>query len=555
MRSKLVLLLLVILNFSVLPSFAEQRIIVDKIADQTAEELELTIPAETNPGPGRVHIEIINQDNSVAGSAYADYCKSLDGVILWNEPCKGFDEIATLPELETIIQRDELPLYDPAQEPNKTTKNLLAGFAALAVIGAGKKEDEENEKEELEFVEGADLDVIDDEPKWGDLSGTWDHRYTEEFEFGMLALAEKSGSRSPLFARKVADGSYLRAMFGSLAAFIYPVALILGAQATYGIDFQALPPSWVILSAIMVLSTLDAFAGLISASVYFSITALTGHITWRSELMTALGVCILMIAPALIASAIRPLRRVIENKNIWERVTDYALIILITGWTIKNTVSSLNTLAHTQFAITYYADNIGWIVGGALLFRLVLEDIAIHFYPVRLSIATPEKVEQTDFDRRISKVWRFYIFVVIASGFVGWNLKLLIGTLIFFAPTILNFGSMKIKHRARFWYWLNPKGAVKILAMIFVGGFFAAWVQSIMKSPREFVAWSFAILAIPGFLLHIFELLSEEPKKVWKERPLGFWVYKVGGVGVFFLLVLMVKGVDLFAKFKSLIGM
>ena len=94
-------------------------------------------------------------------------------------------------------------------------------------------------------------------------------------------------------------------------------------------------------------------------------------------------------------------------------MTDYALIILLTGWTVKGVVSALNTLAHTQFAITYYATNIGFVVSVAVLIRLLLEDLAVRAYPVRLSITTPKKVEQTQFDQRISKLWRIYIFFVI----------------------------------------------------------------------------------------------------------------------------------------------
>ena len=549
---KIVLFLLFFINLSIASSFADERIIVDKIANSEAEQIELKIPKETKPGPGKVTIEIINDNGSIAGTAYADFCKDLDGFIHWNEPCQGFDEIASLTKLNAIVERKQLPSYDPAQEPEKNSKNMLAGLAALALIGS--KKEEENEKEELEFFEGAELAEIDDEAKWGDLSGSWEHRFTEEIDFGMIELAEKTGSRSPLFSRKVADGAYLRAICGSLASLLYPIAFTLGLLAVSSVKFQAVPPKWYLVAAILVVSTLDGFAGLISASVFFIATVFTGHVTYRSELMTVLGVGILMVAPAMIASGIRELRRSNYRDKRWERLTDYALIILLTGWTVKGVVSALNTLAHTQFAITYYATNIGFIVSAAVLIRLLLEDLAVRAYPVRLSITTPKKVEQTQFDQRISKLWRIYIFFVIASGFVGFNIKLVIGTLIFFLPAIIDMIGSRFERRIKYLYWFTPRGAFKIIAMILIGGMFSAWVKGLFASPRLFLAWSFAVLTIPGFVIRLLGVFGKKPEGDWKERSYGRWVYRVGGVGVYFLLVLMVKGVDLFAKFKSLIG-
>ena len=65
---KIVLFLLVFLNLSIASSFADERIIVDKIAKSEAEQIELKIPKETKPGPGKVTIEIMNDNGSLAGT-------------------------------------------------------------------------------------------------------------------------------------------------------------------------------------------------------------------------------------------------------------------------------------------------------------------------------------------------------------------------------------------------------------------------------------------------------------------------------------------------------
>lgn len=555
-RALSILLLGIICNLFAFPALATDRIIVDQIAKSDAEKLELQIPEDTPPGPGQVTIEITNADGSVAGTGYADFCKDLDGIINWNSPCSNITPIASLTELEAVTNRENLPNYDPAQEPIKNGKSILAGLAALALMGSTTKDDEEEkEKEELEFVEGAELQDVESEPQWGDESNLWRHRYTELVDVFFLNLARKTSPNSPLFARKLSDGAYLRAMIGSLATVTYPIALLLGFIAAASVKFQAIPPKWSLIAALLFISTLDGFAGLGAASIFFFGTLLTGNITMRSEIMTVLGVCLLMIAPPLIASSIRPLRRVNDSDKLWERATDYALITLLSGWTVKNIVGSLNSLAHTQFAVTYYASKLGLIVAVAVVIRLALEDLAVRAFPVRLASVTPEKLPQTTLSTRISKAWKFYIFFVVASAYVGFNIKLVIGTFIYFLPMIIDQIGFKFEHRFGFLYWLTPRGAFKILAMIFIGGFFAIWMQSLFHSPRAYLAWSFAVLTIPGFVFKLFALFGKKPAADWKSEPLGQWVYKVGGLVVFLLLALMVKGVDLFAAFKSLIGM
>jgi hypothetical protein len=555
-RTLSIFLLAVICNLLVFPASAADRIIVDQIAKSDAENLELQIPEDTPPGPGQVTIEITNADGSVAGTGYADFCKDLDGVINWNSPCSNITPIASLTELEAVVNRENLPNYDPAQEPIKNGKSILAGLAALALMGSTTKDDEEErEKEELEFVEGGELQDVEAEAQWGDDSNIWRRRYTELVDAFFLTLARKTAPNSPLFARKLSDGAYLRAMIGSIATFVYPIALLLGIFAVASVKFQAIPPKWSLIAALLFVATLDGFAGLIAASIFFIGTLVSGNITMRSEIMTVLGVCLLMIAPPLIASSIRPLRRVKDSDKLWERLTDYALITLLSGWTVKNIVGSLNSLAHTQFAITYYANKLGLFVAVAVLIRLALEDLAVRAFPVRLAAVTPEKVSPTQLSIRISKIWKFYIFFVVASAFVGFNIKLVIGTFIYFLPMIIDQIGFKFEHRYGLLYWLTPKGTFKIVAMIFIGGFFALWMQSLFHSPRAYLAWSFAVLTIPGFIFKLFALFGKKPAEDWKQNPRGQWIYRIGGVGVFLLLVLMVKGVDLFAAFKSLIGM
>jgi hypothetical protein len=552
MIRKFLIVLLLAINFSIFPAFATEKVIIDKVSQSEAEQLELSIPVDTPPGKGVVYIDIINPDGSIAGHANAEYCKDLDGFIHWGEPCKDFEPIATLEELELIAKRSDLPKYDPAQEPKKTNRNMIAAFAALLMLSGGsteskKDEDEEKEKEELDFVEGGELADIERAAQRGDLSATWKHPRTEYVDALFKNWSERSSLKSPLLARKIADGSYLRAMFGSFAVSVYPLMATAGLISSATVSFQAIPPFWLLLSIVIFISTFDSFSGLTSAAFFILPIMFSGHISNRSELLTTIGICMLMMAPALIASATRPLRRLITRESFWERISDYALTTLLTGWTIKNAVSALNTLGHTQFATTYYASVIGIVASFAVALRMCLEDIAVHYYPLRLRINTPKRYKQLRNYKILSRVFKIYIFLTITGQFIGWNFKLVIGTIIFFLPEVISTYGKRVNKKFTLLHWLQPRGVSKIVVMVFVGAGFTYIIQGLFKSPRIFLSWSFALMTIPGFIFQLIKIYSKTPETDWKNSQVGRMIFRISGFLIFILITQIVRGVDLVA--------
>jgi hypothetical protein len=83
--------------------------------------------------------------------------------------------------------------------------------------------------------------------------------------------------------------------------------------------------------------------------------------------------------------------------------------------------------------------------------------------------------------------------------------------------------------------------------MVFIGAITAGWIQGLFSDPRAFLAWSFVVLAIPGLILSLLNKMSDDPEKDWKVSPLGNTAYRVLGVLVFFLIIQIVRGVDLYA--------
>jgi hypothetical protein len=578
MMKKLALAVLFILQLSILPSWGADTVLIDRITSSEAEELNIDIPASVVPGFHEVVIEI-SDGAGVVESKVLTFCKDLDGRIDWESKCPDLVKTFSQEELSKITDRGNLPSYNPIQDVDKTKDLQVTAFAALAALsaaggaasaagggastsgtagrreGEGNTEDDtddgsEESQDELASVSAGDLLLIQRKPGRGDLSRTWTAVGGARVEALFSKVAERVSSKSPLLARTIADASYLRAIFGSLSLVSVIPAVILGLAAIQSTQAQALPPTLWIVFAIIALAILDAFSGLIAGAIFISGVLVTGHISSRDELLTMAGLFILFYAPALIASAVRPLRRIAENRDdMWERTTDYALITLLTGWSISKMIGALNGLAGIQLAITFHATDIGYWTAVFVLARLLLEDFATYAYPQRLKAVSTDFREVSTLQKVISLELKTFIFVELAMPFVGFNIKLLLGTLIFLAPSVIGiifdgkFPKSVLLHR------VLPSGAFKIVAMVFIGTVTTAWIQGLFTSPAKFLEWSFVVLAIPGLILGLLGKMAKKPERDWKSSNSGNTFYRLLGIVVFIAIVQIVRGVDLYAAF------
>ena len=63
---KLLLATILLINFSIFPSIAAEKVIIDRITTSEAEELDLTIPDEVPPGFHFIEIEVYDDAGSVS---------------------------------------------------------------------------------------------------------------------------------------------------------------------------------------------------------------------------------------------------------------------------------------------------------------------------------------------------------------------------------------------------------------------------------------------------------------------------------------------------------
>jgi hypothetical protein len=131
MMRKLLLATLFFVQLSMLPSWGAETVLIDKLTSAEAEKLDIEIPGDVPPGYHEVVIEIYD-DGGTLDQKVLTFCKDLDGTIDWASNCPELVRLYTEPELVPITQRAELPSYDPAQEPEKSSDLQVTAFAALA---------------------------------------------------------------------------------------------------------------------------------------------------------------------------------------------------------------------------------------------------------------------------------------------------------------------------------------------------------------------------------------------------------------------------------------
>ena len=560
MIKKLLLALVLITQMSVLPSWGADTVLIDRITQSEAEDLDIQIPPETPSGFHQIQIEV-SDDSGVVSSKTILFCKNLLGEIKWDNNC---------PDVVEAAQGFMKP-YDPMDNPEDTQSTQVAAFALLASLAAGKAAsnnknsgsksgensdatdensrddyEESEDSEDLASVGAGGLALIKRKDGWGDRSKTWRIKRTDSVDLGWKRFAESISSFSPLVARTFGDGSYLRAMVGSLSTLLYPVALGLGIYALIDSNLQALPPATWVVIAIALLGTIDAAAGLLASATFVIGVAVSGNIFSREEVLTVAGLSIIFFAPALLASAIRPIRRLISGADDrWERITDYALVGLLSFWSIEKIVGALNGLSGLKLPISADARQIALIVAIAITLRVIMEDLATYAYPVRLEKVSPDYKDPSTFQQVISLEFKTFLFVTLAIPFVGFNIQLALGTFFFLLPSILGLTVGDKYPKLPVIGRILPKGALKIVAMVFIGSIFANWTEGLFEKPEDFIPWSFVLLAIPGLFLKFAGDLSQKPKNDWRRTDFGRTVYRVGGIGIYILIVQMVRGVDL----------
>jgi len=122
---KILLLAIIFLNLSVLPSFAaEQKILIDRLTQSEAEDLDIEIPDDVPPGFHSITIEVYD-DNGTVSQKEIEFCKDEKGVVQWDNNCPNLkldeEPAPATPEPEPVKAiKAGLQPYDPLSDPENT---------------------------------------------------------------------------------------------------------------------------------------------------------------------------------------------------------------------------------------------------------------------------------------------------------------------------------------------------------------------------------------------------------------------------------------------------
>lgn len=524
-----------------LPPAAGDTLIQDDISTKQLEEIAVQIPASTPAGHNTIVVQVYDSKGILREKAL-NFCKTLDGFINWDDICSDLPAIAGEAELNKITDVAKLPAYNVAVEPRTNLKIVIAGLATtIAVLGGGLTGGF------IEDIKREELLRLGRRERWGDRSRLWRFFGRIRFEKFIERWSIRISRRNFLIARVMIDAGYLRAMFGTLSTLLYPIAIGTTIAAASSVHYQAMPPRWTFLAALVLIGILDAGAGFISAALLWVLVLATGHMNSWSAFLTLLGISLTLFGPLLIVGSVRAIRRTISNSDDrWERITDFAVAPILGGWLVSKFIGAFDGLAHLQFGVTHKAWLIGILAGVTIFLRYCLEEFALRFFPVRVDAVTPYLEKPNTLYKLIGSLANIALFTILAYRFIGISLALFAAVVIDGLPKIIKAVNNRAPIKSRVVHRSLPKGILLIVVLVILQLIIIDYLQRHIESTSTMMQISFVAIGIPGFVVAILTLLSQAPEDIhWRLTKSGRIVWRVLGIAIYALFVLLAFGVDI----------
>ena len=511
----------------------QPRVILDQLLTGPVPALnakDLNIPPDLASGFHELTVEVYNK-KGVISSKTALFCKDLHGQLHFDNIC---------PDLITKPVPPKPAPFNPYSHPDATI-SFLAVVLAIGGALVGMRRRTKDEGSDLGGADTGSLGVPKAEKSWGDRRWYINSRFMDSLDSLPRSIAKTVEKFSYLLARSVTDARYLRAIFGNLAWLTIPASLYFSYMGMRSIKNHALPFDGNLIVILALIGLFDAFAGIFAAFVYLDFTFASGNLNSLHAVFFALGFSLLFFAPGLAASKFRPLHRKVANfAGLWERITDYVLASLLTGWVSSKLVAALTGLIGYELKITESANMIGIFIGLALLVRLLLEEVAWYLYPYRLSLLQVDLQEPGLIQKLRGIIFKVGVMVLLAQPYIGWNRYLAGGIAIFLAPQLLSLFGDKLPS-SKYIGQIVPHGALKIVWMGLIGVLVGTQIMHHNLGAKESILISFVILPLPSFIYSVLGAFSDSPVLDVK-HPRFRYAYRVLSVIVLILLLLQILG-------------
>jgi hypothetical protein len=435
--------------------------------------------------------------------------------------------------------------FDPKSDP-KGAVDLAAQaavLAALMALGAGKRGKKEEDDEDGDDEDRGSGDVSDTAVKFrkADADGSNDviqPRSTTWLDKWSSRSPHRLVQSSPLLARLVVDGTYLRSLLGIFWLALPLAGVALGVLSAVNTEFNIVMPAFALLIAILIVGVLDAFSGLLGVLVFALLAGIGGGFTSSDSIRGMLGLCAFSLGVPLIATASRPFFRASDGESpIWNRTVDFFLITLFGALAAGGMFGSLPGLTGFKPSYADRGDTIQLIALGMLLVRIGLEYLARNATSGRFKSIHADELSDPSLTQQIASIiGRSAVFAFVAVVFIGNNWALWVGTALYMIPKFVDLVSDNFPNFAKLHRYL-PRGIFKVVFIMFIARWWGTVVTSNVPDADQMVKVGFVLLGLPGLIAGI---------AGWFGRSGGEWkstfISRVLGVVFLIIAFLMIRG-------------
>lgn len=384
---------------------------------------------------------------------------------------------------------------------------------------------------------GAAFDEIEmHAEKLGDRSRLWRMPGRHIIDRVSAQAPLKVGTVSPMMASAISDGSYLRAMFGSLSAVLPLFGVLFGIFNVIESHGYPVPGNYVTFAVLMVLGALDGWSGLAATATILVGAIATGHIFSLSMAVSFSLTAALLFGTAIIVKGVRPLIRDSFDsfQDRWKRAGDMVVGPLFGGFLATQLIGASASAAGLDLPITKHALFIGVTVGLALFARYAISTVAIIHFPRRLSEVSPDhKPSQAKWASIASQILRQVFTALLLHAFLGWSWVLLV---LIGLQMAQGFVAPKISGQLpKVLYRLVPRGVANILVMATIGTLGGRLMGQITTDGFWQIAGLLLLLGVVGLLYAMVSALEGEDFPVT-------WTTRIAGVGVVVITALQLTG-------------
>ncbi len=445
--------------------------------------------------------------------------------------------------------------YDPLASPRSVGGLAIIAFTLLSIFSnrapdssTGSQDGESSDSDKADSAETNYQSIKLAERGWFDSLriGRW--RAISHLDSLRHLITFDLASRSSLFARMYADGSYLQALLGPLSILTYFGGAILGwecAVKTNGAN-NIVPTSFALFAALLLLGIFDSLAGFIGTLTYGVYGVVHQEFNSVFQFRGFIGLAIIWFGPILAANAMRPLRRKRASGYGWERLGDLIIPPLFIGWSVKGMVLILDGFTHVKNPIGNTSTKLAVMAGSAILIRYLIEEFTCRATPARLEYLSPPKLPKLGTSYRI---WALAVktvtFLFFMYGFLGPSWQTFASVAFLILPSVIKIAFPKIPNSVRL-YQAIPIGIPSMIFMNGLGLITLLWINSLPIFSPDKTRTIFVLAALPGFLISILKLFGQRPAEgdqIWYRRTKNNLIYRVAGpvfIAIAFLMTIKV---------------